>query len=244
MSRNEIHNNDDWQNKQILILEKLADYTITLTKDEFIPSVSSQNDDTGENDKGASILIPQPGEPLTTPTCTNVVTEDCSICLSSFKVGDRICWSSNETCPHVYHEQCIIQWLIALLTKQKREMLRRNRRNRNNTQDNLNNDNSTPDVELGESTSSTEVESNSTPNIELSLSPQTPPIENTLQESSKLSTLPRACPMCRQNFIVEKCEANRNHNAHEDKCDSSSGSTSDEEMDDDDDQPSVENLNV
>merc|ERR1719343_33426 len=77
ISRNEILNNDDWQNKQILILEKLADYTITLTKDDFIPSVSSSrenNDIEAQDDNDGSILIPQPGEPVTSPTRTNVVT--------------------------------------------------------------------------------------------------------------------------------------------------------------------------
>ena len=72
-------------------------------------------------------------------------------------------------------------------------------------------------------------------------------------QGSKLSSLPRACPMCRQNFIVDKCESNKNDDAHEDKCDSSSGSivtdypssqssASDEEMCDD--HPSIENLNA
>lgn len=37
----------------------------------------------------------------------------CSICLTTFKVGDEICSSSNEGCTHVFHYECIILWLMS-----------------------------------------------------------------------------------------------------------------------------------
>lgn len=38
--------------------------------------------------------------------------KSCSICLESYKDGDDICWSYNEQCPHAYHLDCIMDWLM------------------------------------------------------------------------------------------------------------------------------------
>jgi uncharacterized CHY-type Zn-finger protein len=38
----------------------------------------------------------------------------CSICLSEFDLSQQICWSSNTACTHVFHSDCMIQWLVAL----------------------------------------------------------------------------------------------------------------------------------
>ena len=37
----------------------------------------------------------------------------CAICLSEYAKYDRVCWSSNNECSHVFHESCILQWLIS-----------------------------------------------------------------------------------------------------------------------------------
>jgi len=37
----------------------------------------------------------------------------CAICLSEYEECDRVCWSSNIECSHVFHEDCILQWLIS-----------------------------------------------------------------------------------------------------------------------------------
>eukprot|EP00978_Attheya_sp_CCMP212_P000355 scaffold732_cov48-Attheya_sp.AAC.6 len=36
----------------------------------------------------------------------------CSICLEAFQVGDKISWSENIKCKHVFHHECIVHWLI------------------------------------------------------------------------------------------------------------------------------------
>lgn len=36
----------------------------------------------------------------------------CHICLDDFKPGDVIGSSKNSNCPHMFHEECIIKWLI------------------------------------------------------------------------------------------------------------------------------------
>lgn len=39
--------------------------------------------------------------------------EPCVICLTNYVVGDSVCWSHNSACDHVFHSECIIQWLIS-----------------------------------------------------------------------------------------------------------------------------------
>ena len=59
------------------------------------------------------------------------MSEEWSTFLGSCEVDDRTYYSSNDTCPHACHEKCVIQWLVALLTRQKRDVLRRDRYNMN-----------------------------------------------------------------------------------------------------------------
>lgn len=37
---------------------------------------------------------------------------DCPICMEPFAVGDIVSWSSYDRCTHVYHHQCIKEWLL------------------------------------------------------------------------------------------------------------------------------------
>lgn len=36
---------------------------------------------------------------------------ECSICLMAYEFGDTVSWAKDEECDHVFHEQCILQWL-------------------------------------------------------------------------------------------------------------------------------------
>jgi len=46
----------------------------------------------------------------------------CAICLMEYEATERISWSSNHDCTHVFHEDCIVQWLVSLgRTKSKRQ---------------------------------------------------------------------------------------------------------------------------
>mmetsp|Transcript_37247 Transcript_37247/g.78550 ORF Transcript_37247/g.78550 Transcript_37247/m.78550 type:complete len:298 (-) Transcript_37247:212-1105(-) len=46
----------------------------------------------------------------------------CAICLMEYEISDRISWSSNAACTHVFHEDCIVQWLVSLgRTKSKQQ---------------------------------------------------------------------------------------------------------------------------
>ncbi len=38
----------------------------------------------------------------------------CAVCLTEYEISDRICWSNNKKCTHVFHEDCVTQWLVTL----------------------------------------------------------------------------------------------------------------------------------
>ncbi|GFH56530.1 hypothetical protein CTEN210_13006 [Chaetoceros tenuissimus] len=38
--------------------------------------------------------------------------KECSICGDEYKSGDKIAWSRNEQCFHLFHIECIVPWLM------------------------------------------------------------------------------------------------------------------------------------
>jgi hypothetical protein len=39
---------------------------------------------------------------------------DCAICLSSFRPQQLVCESNNASCRHVFHKDCMVDWLMKL----------------------------------------------------------------------------------------------------------------------------------
>jgi len=37
---------------------------------------------------------------------------ECPICWEPYEVGQKVCWSPNERCNHVFHADCMITWLM------------------------------------------------------------------------------------------------------------------------------------
>ena len=36
---------------------------------------------------------------------------ECSICLDRYEAKETVCWSKNDDCDHIFHQDCIVQWL-------------------------------------------------------------------------------------------------------------------------------------
>ncbi len=83
----------------------------------------SQNDGM---EKYGIIVLPNPGVALLdTANCSNCtnsalkdverqcISSECSICLAAFAVGDNVSWSSLD-CDHIFHQECIVEWLMTL----------------------------------------------------------------------------------------------------------------------------------
>lgn len=44
----------------------------------------------------------------------------CAVCLAEYSVSERVTWASNKECSHVFHEGCMLQWLISLGRKRSK----------------------------------------------------------------------------------------------------------------------------
>jgi hypothetical protein len=44
----------------------------------------------------------------------------CAVCLAKYEISDRVCWSSNSECSHMFHEDCMLKWLVALGRKRSK----------------------------------------------------------------------------------------------------------------------------
>jgi hypothetical protein len=72
------------------------------------------------------VEVPQPPEPpiksspascaMGSEDCDSIVgdeeMEDCAICLSQFKPQQLVCESDNPSCRHIFHKDCMVDWLM------------------------------------------------------------------------------------------------------------------------------------
>ncbi|KAL7536979.1 hypothetical protein ACHAWF_005614 [Thalassiosira exigua] len=87
------------------------------------PKDNEPNDDKEESeaDKEASDSeddVKEEGEKRTEKRSVPIF---CAVCLMEFGVSERVCWASNGECTHVFHEDCILQWLITLGRKRSKK---------------------------------------------------------------------------------------------------------------------------
>lgn len=45
----------------------------------------------------------------------------CAICLMQYNVHEKLCWSSNKECAHVFHRDCILKWFVSLECDKSRD---------------------------------------------------------------------------------------------------------------------------
>lgn len=55
----------------------------------------------------------EPSLPLTTNN-QRAIPNQCAICLCDYTKGDTVILSSNESCPHAFHQECIVEWLVKM----------------------------------------------------------------------------------------------------------------------------------
>ncbi|GFH47497.1 hypothetical protein CTEN210_03972 [Chaetoceros tenuissimus] len=80
-------------------------------------NISSSSDDIDEEtsqNKG-DIILPnttggdiEDGAALISSSIQNM----CAICCDNYEEGDDIAYSRNQECPHFYHVECILEWLM------------------------------------------------------------------------------------------------------------------------------------
>lgn len=97
-------------------------------------------DDVFEDATVAFIKMPMPGvslneymDPDAIQHVDRTVPAGCVICLNAFSVGDRVTWSSNAACSHLFHDECILDWLKT----SGRKTLRRLRRQRESLEEGI-----------------------------------------------------------------------------------------------------------
>lgn len=98
-----------------------------IEKGEATSSLTERNvQDSIDTEKQGLLRLPGPGISFQNATgCSNCkksalqgvegrsVNAECSICLTAYSVGDKVSWSALD-CHHVFHQECMAEWLMTL----------------------------------------------------------------------------------------------------------------------------------
>lgn len=91
---------------------------------------SDEEDELMELDINATnevVIVPLPGQEVggDGEYSTRHVPNGCTICLAAFTPGDKLTWSSNTECSHVFHQDCLLNWFQAVGRRLQRKRARR-----------------------------------------------------------------------------------------------------------------------
>jgi hypothetical protein len=87
--------------------EAMSELRESLSNDDGVAS-PAQLDSLRSQEDSTRILSKQ--NVRLTPTRT--VPNGCAICLAQYRPGEVVVWSSNSTCRHAFHKDCMLDWLV------------------------------------------------------------------------------------------------------------------------------------
>ena len=70
------------------------------------------------------VRIPIPGKSFPSNCKPRLVPNGCAICLCEFEAGERVTWSATDKDPHVFHEECMMNYLLCVGSKASRRRRR------------------------------------------------------------------------------------------------------------------------
>lgn len=107
------------------VKEKRSD---SMTDDEEEQAVLALDFDDGHQ----KVYVPLPGHTAMdteamdgAPSVRRMVNSGCAICLCHFEPEEKITWSANPNCSHIFHGDCILHWYLAVGRKSQSRRLRR-----------------------------------------------------------------------------------------------------------------------
>jgi hypothetical protein len=60
-----------------------------------------------EESEDYSLVLPRRQSPQ-----IETVSNECAICLDTYKPGESVVWSCNKNCPHAFHQDCLLDYWV------------------------------------------------------------------------------------------------------------------------------------